>query len=575
MSRRIDLSSKHDNSNFHIDRDITPFLYEDEEIENNENYEDENQEDLNEIKKEEEKEKVKNTEKNLQNAAVGYATGNVVEMASSASNILNDVKDMNMKEKAELASKVYIDLKKKAIMIKMLPFIIAIILIVIVVILFASIIELESNKGLATGGYYAMRCPEVTVIFVDKANGYTETGSETYPLEEYIAGVIRGEVLSLHNIEIYKEFALLARTYLLTHDNNCTIEASDRKQVFRPPEDGTSYSDMVYQAVEETKGQVLLKDNELINVQYDAFCSIAVDNNYYTIKQNNQKLPRSWVDSQGGIAESWKQGNCAGNHGRGVSTWGSYYLVTQQDYKYDEVLKYYLGDDIQISRGGFIGSIEGLEIKNTTNAATLNESLSSALESHGSSIQELDGFIHDSVVSNGAGTRAGVVTAAVSLINFLYDGMGVKIPYYWGGKYQTIGANPSFGAYTSASSKGHTHVGLDCSGFVSWAIVNGGFNFGGSSTSSFDQYSYGDNCYMSESDCIGQPGDLLNSTDCGGGIGHVQLIVAVDEESGVYYIAESASGVTMNSVPIHGGSCKNMKVLHMDRFYNTSANSNY
>ena len=48
-----------------------------------------------------------------------------------------------------------------------------------------------------------MRCPEVTVIFVDKSNGYTPTGTETYPFEEYIAGVIRGEVLGLNNLEIY------------------------------------------------------------------------------------------------------------------------------------------------------------------------------------------------------------------------------------------------------------------------------------------------------------------------------------------------------------------------------------
>ncbi|MBQ1735970.1 MAG: hypothetical protein II038_14080, partial [Lachnospiraceae bacterium] len=39
------------------------------------------------------------------------------------------------------------------------------------------------------------------------------------------------------------------------------------------------------QAAEETKGQVLLKDNQIFLSEYDAFCSIAVDDNYYTIQK--------------------------------------------------------------------------------------------------------------------------------------------------------------------------------------------------------------------------------------------------------------------------------------------------
>ena len=205
----------------------------------------------------------------------------------------------------------------------------------------------ESNIAMATGGYYAMRCSEVTVKFADKNNGYEITRTATYPLEEYVAGVVAGEVGFLNNLEVDKELAIAARTYLLTHDSNCTIESSDRKQVFRELT-GTGADNLAKQAAEETAGKVLLKNNELFGTEYDAFCSIAVSATEYTLKQKNQKIPRSWADGQRGIAESWKQGTCEGNHGRGLSQWGSYYLATEKNYKYDEILKYYLGDDVVI-----------------------------------------------------------------------------------------------------------------------------------------------------------------------------------------------------------------------------------
>ena len=577
MARRIDLGRQRDNSNFHMHRDTRPFLYEDELDENNENPQDNlNEEDENNYndyyyEQGNDSNEYTGTRPSIrQTLASALGRKRKKNNSGLANNALESAEN-------EIEGQAIRFIMRKLVLKKVILIAIPIILVLLLItFLFASIIEIDGKSGLATGGYYAMKCPEITVIFVDKSNDYAPIDSETFEFEEYVAGVIRGEMAMLHNIEMYKEFALLARTYAAGKiGDDCTIEASDRRQVFARIEDGFAYADMIYQAVQETKGQVILQDNELVNVHYDAFCSIAVDDNYYTIKQASQKIPRSWVDSQPGIAASWKQGNCAGNHGMGVSTWGSYYLVTEEGYTYDEVLKYYLGDDIMISRGGFIGSIDGLEIKDTVGATPLNESLSSALEEHGSSIEELNSFIHDNVEENGAGTRAGVVTAAVSLIDYLYDGMGVKIPYYWNGKHQVIGVPSNLGGLTTPSAHGETHAGFDCSGFVSWAIMNGGYNFSGVSTKGFDQYAYGDDCYMSESSCIGQPGDLLNSTDCGSGIGHVQLIVAVDEDSGVYYIAESSYGVTMTSVPIHGGRCANMKVLHMDNYYNNSANINY
>lgn len=575
---RKDLDKKQDNNTFHANRNLHSFYVDDnEEIaseELNNTYQQEQLQD-----KPDTKEIAKNVEKNIGKAAVGYATGNEQMLASGAGNALNEVKDLSTKEKAEVASNVVKDVKKKAILMHMMPFIIlGGALFLIIMVMFAAISEEESER-LASGGYYAMRCQEVTVIMTDKSRDYEITGTATYPFEDYIAGVVNAEIGGFYNLEVYKEFAIAARSYFLTHDDDCTIESSDRKQVFRDITGDTSErGNLIHQAVEETAGQVILLDREIMSTEYDAFCSIAVDNNYYTLNQQNQKIPRSWADSQSGIASEWKQGTCAGNHGRGLSQWGSYYLATEQNYTFEDLLKYYLGDEIAISTAGFMTSIPGLVVKDTTDAQELHHSLSSFLPARSSSVDDLNSFVRTSVKNNGAGTRAGVVTAAVSLVNYLYDGYYVRLPYYWGGNYQHIGVNPEFGGMTSAIGdiygRSFSYSGFDCSGFVSWAIRNGGYNISRHTTATFNSSFSGDSCNINDASCIGQPGDLINSASC-----HVQMIVAVDEANGIYYVAESTGslGLITRAWGMHEGNCGGSatKILHMDNYYNNQANVDY
>ena len=491
----------------------------------------------------------------------------------------------NLSSDANDNSQQRISVPIKKAMIKIALILIPIFILIFIIFYIVASIASLGEGGLATGGYYAMRCPEVTVIMTDKSNNYATTDTKTYALEDYVAGVVAAEVGMFNNLEVYKEFAILARSYFLTHDDNCTIESSDRKQVFRDiTAKSTSTEQLIYQAVEETKGKVLLKDNELISSQYDAFACIAEDNNYYTISQANQRIPKTWINSR--ISKSSQpdwficngKENLKNHHGEGVSQYGSMYLASEMNYKYDEILAFYLGDDITISRGGFMSSIAGLEIKDTTNSTPLLESLASYLAANGSSIEEFNAYIMDNVKENGAGTREGVVTAAVSFVNFLYDGGGVRIPYLWGGHYQKIGVNPYFGATVDTTvdiyGRSFGYSGLDCSGFVSWAIRNGGYNISRHTTATFDDDFSSDSCYIGSDSCIGQPGDLINSASC-----HVQMIVAVDEANSVYYVAESTGsyGVIMRAVSMYQGNCgsKPTKILYMDNFYNNSMNKDY
>ncbi len=441
----------------------------------------------------------------------------------------------------------------------------------------------EGMDGMAIDGYYNIQCKEMTVIFTDKDNGYAITGTGTYDLETYVAGVIAGEVGFFGNLEVDKAFAIAARSYALSRESNCTIESSDRYQVFREPTAGGT-DDLAIQAANETKGQVLLRNNQLFSTQYDAFACIDKDENYYTVAQGEQKIPISWVESKINpqSVPHWficnGRENLQNHHGNGMSQYGSLYLAEELEYDFKQILNSYLGDEVTISRKGFIGNIDNLEIKTTLDSKPLSGTgirLDQFLSSNGSSMEELNDYVRSSVEYQGVGTRAGVVAAGVSLINFLYDGYKVRIPYWYGGKYQKIGVDPTIGAYDPSMMTPNGNVyyyrGFDCSGFVSWALRNGGYMVEYRTTNRiFNKYGT-DYCNVNDSSCIGQPGDLIDSPRC-----HVQLIVHTDEARGKYIIAESTGkyGVIMREWGMHQGHCGGAEtyILHMDDFYENSAN---
>lgn len=475
-----------------------------------------------------------------------------------------------------------------------------IILIILIPILFLMFFLVLSDKNSSTGsslsfnGFYTSKCDDVTVVFVDPLNNYEVTGTETYNMTDYVAGVVAAEVGGLANKEVYKTFAVAARTYAeLNFDDQCTIESSERFQVFKDiTKSTTNDSELIYDAVKETDGQVITENGNLYLTEYDAFCYISKDSNNYTLSQQNQQIPVSWVNSNVGnsiyrncpceandssMTECWVNGQWSdGGHGRGMSQYGALYLASEEDYTYEEILSYYYGDDIVIASNSFITSIAGLEIKDTTSASSLNEPITSFLNSNGSSLDDLNNFVHDSVSSIGAGTREGVVTAAVSMINYLYDNFNTKLPYYWDGKTSGNTIPSIFGTYqpSAMSRNGNTYyyISFDCSGFVSWAIRAGGYNLTNQTSYSFDALYSDDSCVITDSSCVGQPGDLINSPN-----GHVELIVAVDIDNGKYFIAHSGTaGVVMTQRDMHTGNSttSTTKVIFMDNYYNNSSNVN-
>lgn len=196
-------------------------------------------------------------------------------------------------------------------------------------------------------------------------NGITVTGNNagTYDLEEYVAGVVASENAYSKNgvIEAMKAQAVAARTIALKATSNCSkpIENSTNKQTFKPDR----VNNLIKKAVEETSGEVLTLNGELIEAMYDRFKNDRCDGDFcygtYT------KVPSN-VTHEVKVPISYLNGNLhTAAHGSGMSQIAANYMQDQGS-KYDAILKYFYGDGVQISKlvstinGGLILGAKGI-----------------------------------------------------------------------------------------------------------------------------------------------------------------------------------------------------------------------
>ena len=187
------------------------------------------------------------------------------------------------------------------------------------------------------------------------------------------------------------------------------------------------------------------------------------------------------------------------------------------------------GSTSSIDYGDYILSSDGHTI--------LHQQLSSFLQSQGTSLEEFNSLIASNVEDAGYRTRAGVVSAAVTLIAELGNKYSVKIPYFWSGGHASVstGADGNWGngsCRASANGVFYNYCGLDCSGFVTWALNNGGFTTSPLAAGSFQNLPGAERVALTDSAVL-QPGDLLESS------GHVVLVVGVE---GSQYVCAEASG---------------------------------
>lgn len=379
---------------------------------------------------------------------------------------------------------------------------------------------------------------DVEVIEYDENNNPIVT---YYSPEDYIKGLTYSYVGYNNSEEVYKVYAVVFRNVVaLINKGDINIEEYN---FIKPSTIPANSSSLIGSAINSVNKEILKdENNDIIKPKINTECTSS------DIEQ------------------------CPTSSGIALTIVEDLILNNQKNYK-EVLLLYYPNGKIEESN--ILLNISDLSIKDTTKANSLKENLGSYLEKNNSSLEELNNYISESVNKSGYGTRNGVITAAISSINYLYDNFNIKLPYYWGGKYTSKGFSSDFGKYISnpPESRGgnlYYYKSFDCSGFVQWAIINGGFKNPGTGTSNYDS-SFSDKCSISSSDCIGAPGDLINSPN-----GHVELILGVDVDKQLYYVAESTSlGVIIRARGLHkNNSKKNISILKLDDFYSKNALTN-
>ena len=176
-----------------------------------------------------------------------------------------------------------------------------------------------------------------------------------------------------------------------------------------------------------------------------------------------------------------------------------------------------------------------------------------------------NGFIRESVGDDVSEERVNVISAAYSLVG--------KVGYFWGGKSTVIGEDPSWGTSETVSAEGSKSTGtiraygLDCSGFVTWAVINGYQDKAmqeavGDGTS--DQWEKAN--VVSEADA--QPGDLVFQKGPEAGSDNHVGILCGKTDAGDWIAVHCSSG--KNGVTVGEAYSASFRYIRQPSFYPTS-----
>ena len=218
---------------------------------------------------------------------------------------------------------------------------------------------------------------------------------------------------------------------------------------------------------------------------------------------------------------------------------------------------------------------------------------------NGTSIDAVNQQMLDTIMKSTPGTREAVVNAGKFLVN-TFAAYNTKVAYMYTGGNSNMpgkngkmvaktnesyyGINPYFGAelsnpYKRSSSQIYYYSGLDCSGFVHWALHNGGLNIPYLSTSTYiNKASEYHITLRSLEDARGQGkiqiGDVLVKND-GGSNHHAALIIEFDNES-ITVLEEVGKGLMARKRYYNDESDKKylsiFKVADMSYWYDNSPN---
>lgn len=404
---------------------------------------------------------------------------------------------------------------------------------------------------------------------------------ETMSVDEYVAHVITNEFGSAPE-ETLKAQAIASRSYGVAgakkdSQGNCVIgDTSEKFQTY-----AVTASDRATQAAKDTSGVVLLdKDGNVARAEYSSNSLPKAYSTYgstITMSERDLEIPRDWweknktcSDSSLNKANSNKDAfgrtvyGCG--HGRGMGQIAAKYLAEEKNYTYDQIIEYFYGKDSPYQ--WTLGSSNGT----SSNCGSSLSTLSSYTLDHAglkilnrtlkdSEISNLESYINSEVDKAGYGTGAGVAAAGQSLVYGL-EQMGYYLGYCWGGDRSSVGVGTNWGSPSSSCNSAtniHPYYGMDCSGFVSWAIRNGcNSSFDAETTTEMD---HGPHIDVTNA----KPGDIMLHS------AHVRLVVK-NNGDGTVITAESGGSTGDLHFSKHGNE-SGYNFIDMSSFYKKTCKS--
>lgn len=399
---------------------------------------------------------------------------------------------------------------------------------------------------------------------------------ETIDFEKYVLGVALAEVGENVNDELTKAGIIMARGFALTRNSGM---CSDPDNCFYGYNKDTNVIRM----------RACTNDQVYFDYTKDMYDQARTDGpTLYSPEVNSGNIHKAKLSEERKkevetLASEVRGQVLVDKSGKPVKT---AYVKSVQDRasdlansgdKYDTILKKIYSDAVGFATGdctSYNSNIDyGNYVLSSTGHTILNIPIDNFLKSKGSSLDNLNSLIASNVQKNGYGTRSGVVTAAVTLIAEMGNNYHTKLPYFWGGGHGAVstGANSEWGAQAKITASGSSKQpvgtiwpnGLDCSGFIRWAVYNGGFkDMGGVGTSRMELL-WGVKRVNLTSKAVLQPGDLLLKTGS-----HVILVVGIDEKSNQYICAEASgasSGILFSRKPFN---LSGFHGIDMTEYYN-------
>lgn len=260
-------------------------------------------------------------------------------------------------------------------------------------------------------------------------------GGVAMPLEDYVAGVINGEVGCMSNrMEGQKALAIAARSFLLAQkagSSSCSVASSDSFQVYRKVKANSESGKICQQVASETAGMVVVRNDKIANTQYQSYPAgqfqTQDSSGWHVTFQRWSDDPNStwtWNGPEKSKVRSIASG--ANNPSYGVEmkygnrhNWGmsqviALYLGNGEGYTFDKIIDLFYAEPIMIlSDGDYTSNVKFIKNSKFGNITYYNQN---NFKQYYSSDPENKNEYGATIATHGCGPTA-VAIVASSLLN--------------------------------------------------------------------------------------------------------------------------------------------------------------